>query len=98
MIELRYGLDPEGPMTLEDIGTRVGLTRERVRQIEAAGLSAIRGSKAFKEAAGAFDEITKYIESIGVIVPEEIADLYDLPSARCFLRSAPRVVKRAGSD
>jgi RNA polymerase primary sigma factor len=44
VIELRYGLDPEGPMTLEEIGTRVGLTRERVRQIEVKTLQMLKAS------------------------------------------------------
>lgn len=34
IIELRYGLGDEEPLTLETIGERIGLTRERVRQIE----------------------------------------------------------------
>ena len=44
VIELRYGLDPEGPMTLEDIGKVVGLTRERVRQIEVKTLQMLKTS------------------------------------------------------
>ena len=44
VIELRYGLDPEGPLTLEDIGHRVGLTRERVRQIEVKTLQMLKAS------------------------------------------------------
>jgi RNA polymerase primary sigma factor len=35
---LRYGLDDADPRTLEDIGRRLGLTRERVRQIEVEAL------------------------------------------------------------
>src|SRR5204862_6463270 len=31
---LRYGLDDSEPKTLEEIGRRLGLTRERVRQVE----------------------------------------------------------------
>ncbi len=34
----RFGLEGDEPETLEAIGGRLGLTRERVRQIEAAGL------------------------------------------------------------
>jgi len=34
IIEMRYGLGEEDPATLERIGERIGLTRERVRQIE----------------------------------------------------------------
>jgi len=68
----RFGLgtSPERE-TLESIGDRSGITRERVRQIEAAGLDTIRASKAFKEANAAFGEIARYIHSLGAIVPEE---------------------------
>lgn len=34
MLELRYGLNGEDPMTLEQVGVRFGVTRERVRQVE----------------------------------------------------------------
>jgi RNA polymerase primary sigma factor len=33
-VTLRYGLADAEPKTLEEIGRRLGLTRERVRQIE----------------------------------------------------------------
>jgi RNA polymerase primary sigma factor len=38
VVILRYGLDDAEPRTLEDIGRRLGLTRERVRQIEVEAL------------------------------------------------------------
>jgi RNA polymerase primary sigma factor len=38
VIILRYGLNDADPKTLEDIGRRLGLTRERVRQIETEAL------------------------------------------------------------
>jgi RNA polymerase primary sigma factor len=38
VLVLRYGLDHSEPRTLEDIGRRLGLTRERVRQIEVEAL------------------------------------------------------------
>jgi RNA polymerase primary sigma factor len=38
VIVLRYGLDDSEPKTLEEIGKRLGLTRERVRQIEVEAL------------------------------------------------------------
>jgi RNA polymerase primary sigma factor len=42
VITLRFGLEDEGPMTLEAIGQRLGVTRERIRQIEGAALRKLR--------------------------------------------------------
>ena len=45
VLELRYGLSSEEPMTLEAIGSEVGVTRERVRQIESRTLSKLKNSR-----------------------------------------------------
>jgi RNA polymerase primary sigma factor len=45
VLELRYGLSSEEPMTLEAIGGEVGVTRERVRQIESRTLSKLKASR-----------------------------------------------------
>jgi RNA polymerase primary sigma factor len=42
ILKLRYGLEGEDPMTLKEIGARIGLTRERVRQIEHESLNRLR--------------------------------------------------------
>ncbi|HYB71426.1 MAG TPA: sigma-70 family RNA polymerase sigma factor [Candidatus Bathyarchaeia archaeon] len=42
VVTLRFGLAGEPSMTLEAIGARLGLTRERVRQIEVAALERLR--------------------------------------------------------
>jgi RNA polymerase primary sigma factor len=42
ILRLYFGLDGEDPMTLEDIGTLLGITRERVRQIKEKALLKLR--------------------------------------------------------
>jgi RNA polymerase nonessential primary-like sigma factor len=42
VIERRYGLDSRDPATLEDLAGELGLTRERVRQIQQEGLERLK--------------------------------------------------------
>jgi RNA polymerase sigma factor (sigma-70 family) len=42
VVRRRFGIGHEGPMTLREIGEELGLTRERVRQIEKAALDKLR--------------------------------------------------------
>jgi len=42
VLVLRFGLDGEGARTLEDIGAELGVTRERVRQLESRALRELR--------------------------------------------------------
>ena len=44
VVILYFGLGPEEAMTLEEIGRRVGLTRERIRQIKEKALEKMRGA------------------------------------------------------
>jgi RNA polymerase primary sigma factor len=45
ILRLRYGLGTDREYTLEEIGRRLSLTRERVRQIEAGAVAKMRKSK-----------------------------------------------------
>lgn len=49
VLQLRYGLDGGDPMTLKEVGRRMGITRERVRQLESQAMSRIRSPKSQKK-------------------------------------------------
>jgi hypothetical protein len=67
----RFGLNADAEKkTLEEIGKKYNITRERVRQIEDAALALIKKSEAFKEEKGVFEELEKLIRSLGSIVAE----------------------------
>ena len=42
VLSLRFGLDGEAPQTLEEVGGQLGITRERVRQLETRALRELR--------------------------------------------------------
>lgn len=68
----RYGLtDNADSKTLEAIGKKYGITRERVRQIENAALTAIRKSDAFKAEHKTFAELKALMETSGAMVHED---------------------------
>jgi RNA polymerase sigma factor (sigma-70 family) len=42
VLRLRFGMDGAEPLTLEQIGRRLSLSRERIRQIEVEALAKLR--------------------------------------------------------
>jgi len=72
VVESRYGLGAKSTkMTLDAIGKKYGITRERVRQIENHSLIAIRKSKEYKDTQAVFTELKELILSLGGIVAEK---------------------------
>ncbi|MDR2364198.1 MAG: sigma-70 family RNA polymerase sigma factor [Spirochaetaceae bacterium] len=52
IIQLRFGLAGEGPLTLEETGKLLGITRERVRQIQEKATFKLRGLRELHELRG----------------------------------------------
>jgi RNA polymerase primary sigma factor len=63
ILKLRFGLDDGQPLTLKEIGEKVGLTRERVRQIENEALK----------------KLNAYLSSNKIPVLQGIDGMLDLP-------------------
>ena len=72
ILEMRFGLGKNPKrMTLEAIGDKYGITRERVRQVESDGLGKIRKSPSMKDLTGVFSSLENYFESQGRVIKED---------------------------
>ncbi len=71
VITNRFGLEEAERKTLEAIGQKYGITRERVRQIENFAISTIKKSDAYKEHAHVFDEIRDVVRKLGGVIAED---------------------------
>lgn len=71
IISGRFGLTGEKRMTLEAIGKKYGITRERVRQIENYSIGSIRRSPLYEKEKSSFDELKSVVIKLGGVVPED---------------------------
>jgi len=68
----RYGLGPKASkLTLDAIGKKYNITRERVRQIENHSLATIRKSKVYQDSEPIFAELKELILNLGGLVSEK---------------------------
>src|SRR3989338_3288155 len=67
----RFGLTSDGKRkTLEEIGKKYNITRERVRQVEDVTIKSIKKSDAYLREQVVFDELRHVIKKLGSIVAE----------------------------
>ncbi len=67
----RFGLTADGKRkTLEEIGKKYNITRERVRQVEDAAIVAIKKSEVYKREHAIFEELKQLVKKMGSIVAE----------------------------
>jgi len=72
VITNRYGLGVKPTkQTLDAIGKKYGITRERVRQIENHSIATIRKSKTYKDLDPVFNEIKETIRDLGGVISEK---------------------------
>ncbi len=68
----RFGLGQNSEeMTLESIGKKYGITRERVRQIENYAINHIRKSETYKKEGIVFEELKSVFKEIGGVASED---------------------------
>ncbi len=72
IVKSRFGLGADTERkTLEAIGDKYGITRERVRQIEQAALNLIKKSEDYKSERANWDELKGIIDDLGGLVAEQ---------------------------
>jgi RNA polymerase primary sigma factor len=60
VLSLHFGLNGEAPLTLEEVGSKLNLTRERIRQIEKLALRQLKTIPSLVETAASFKDIKKF--------------------------------------
>ena len=76
IIKLRFGFDTLRPLTLEEIGERYGLTKQRIKQIEIKALNKIKGNKKVLYRLGEYlyDQPTVNEKKVNELLKESIRE------------------------
>lgn len=84
VIEKRFGLRTISYQTLESIGKNMGITRERVRQIEALGLNQLTNKNVLEPIKPVFELIERHLAAFGGVRREDcfLKELVELFSLR----------------
>ncbi len=72
VLKSRYGLHGSEPETLQAIGDREGITRERVRQIEAGALSTLKAHRDHPYLASFTETATASLKRFGGVAAEDV--------------------------
>jgi hypothetical protein len=94
ILEARFGMEGGEPPTLEEIGQQMGLSRERVRQLEHRALARLRERNAIRRLGAAFELVPGGEEPSPAPVS---ASASDLPAA-AFSRSRGPALPGAGTS
>lgn len=103
VVERRYGLGGKELMTLEAIGAKEGITRERVRQIEFDAMKKLKKSGTFASFAEYETALRSMIDGRGGVLSEEdllasqeLASVKDAHTVLFFLDLADSIQRRKG--
>jgi len=84
VVRLRFGLDGGHPQTLEEIGDKMGLSRERIRQIEEKSLERLQ-AMGVVDASESIEDLFRRLEWAREIVPDvKVDNLFSVEEAAEF--------------
>ena len=90
IIKLRFGFDGSEELTLEEVGQRFGITRERIRQLERMALIKLRKAMAKHEAIRSRDEIERDEQQ-----RRRMSVIREFAQSRTTVRARPLSIERA---
>ncbi|MEY2878754.1 MAG: hypothetical protein RLZZ15_1134 [Verrucomicrobiota bacterium] len=97
IIRLRFGLDGRDELTLEEVGQKFHVTRERIRQLEYLALSKMRKALARHEAIRTTEELEEEerVRQRHQVIREFVQSRANPPAATTRPVAAPRAVSAA---